>query len=46
LPDAPRRQAGVLIVRQNGILPTLHDASAAELLQLLGPMADALQQPS
>lgn len=38
--------AGVLLVRQNGILPTIHDASAAELLELLGPMADALQQPS
>jgi hypothetical protein len=33
------------MVRQNGFRPTIHDASAAELLELLGPMADALQQP-
>jgi AcrR family transcriptional regulator len=38
--------AGVLMVRQNGILPTIRDASAAELLELIAPMVDALQQPS
>jgi AcrR family transcriptional regulator len=50
LPEPRRRaalllaaMAGVQMARQNGVLPEIFDASTAELLDLLEPMADALQ---
>jgi AcrR family transcriptional regulator len=38
--------AGVQMLRQNGVLPSVADASNEELLELLEPMVAALQQPT